>query len=79
MRCTSHHLDFHAKYRLVDGCITYDREIRALFEENGGLRRVWREEAILLFRKGDREGFELVVKRLQIVMTALAGRSVVFG
>lgn len=72
-------IDLETAFHIVEGCIRFDREIKVLFQESGGLRRVWKDEAIPLFKNNDKVGFDARVKRLEIAMTALAGKSVVFS
>lgn len=78
-KSTLDHGDLDDTFRLVQGCITFDREIKMLFRENAGLVRIWNDEAVPLYRKGDKKGFFSRVERLQMAMSALAGKSVVFG
>lgn len=74
---TTHDMDLEALFYLVEGRITFDREIKGLFEENDGLKRIWKE-ATPLFQKGDEDGFAGCIERLENAMTALSGRTIAF-
>lgn len=72
-------LDLGETFILVEGNIKGDREIKELFKDNSGLCRVWKNEAVPLYKKGDKEGFDERVKMLQTAMAILAGKVVMFG